>query len=146
MKTAFLALFLSTTAFADTCFTRTAELQTNQVSIARDYCFEKTSIELVSRMQNVGSVMVTMTKDGITQSFKTIATRSSVRQDEWYFGIDRKFVGGNCDSSWEVVSTGTFKLVGETPVIFNVDAELRYTNDNCHSAPRAVQQISFEKI
>lgn len=142
----FLCALFSLSAFATSpCFTRNSELQTNQVTLAREICI--TAIQIAA---NSASATVSFTRDGQAATQTLSLTQWGVPRADgtvaYRVPLEKNTFGGrNCDTGWEVESHATLVVAkgARKAHVESVTAGLDYTNDNCHMGWMTVQQLKY---
>ncbi len=149
MKYAFLALMLSFSAYASTtCFVRTVELNTKEVSLARELCFD--DVELNLDFFGTSLANVRFSNDG-QRALKVVALKNGKDLGNgsvaFAFAADSQTNGGFCSEMWQADAFATLvvKRDGSQAYVVAVDGEVTYSYDMCHSSMRTQQEFSFEK-
>lgn len=149
MKTALVAtLFLSFGAFADTCYVRNVDVMTNEVSLAKEICVT----DIAMKLDTFGSSKATIsyTLDGEAKSKSVDLVRPIERRDgQLMFGVyylESNSEGGWCSDTTTAETSGWLVMNrdGSNARLEEVEGEIRYTNDNCHSDGRVLQTIKYE--
>ncbi len=152
MKIALLALLISAPVFANTtCFTRDVEIRTNQVSLSRELCFG--DVELQLDIFSPSKALVRFSVDGNrAMRTKTVELRNGRDLGNgtiaFKFNVESKSVGGSCGDTWQATSEATLVVQrdGSSAVIQDVNAEVAYSSDNCHSDMRTQQELSYRRL
>lgn len=149
MKSAlFLSLFISFSAFAETCYVRNAELITNEVSLAREICIGNIDINL--NHFGKSAALIHYTLDGVSKTKSIDLVRPIERRDgNIMFGVyyfESNGVGGFCGDTTEASTFGWLVLDanGKNPRIEEIKGEVTFSNDNCHSDGRVIQTVKYE--
>lgn len=148
MKAALLLTLVSLPAFAvPTCFTRDAELNTNRVSLAREYCVS--DIRVVLSGARDGRAELTLIRDGVQQRREFIllpASGGAPGTTAFSLRLDQDYKGGACDYTWEAAVYGRLLVKAGSPnEIESLHGEVTFTTDNCHGGNYTEQNITFTK-
>ncbi len=149
MRLAFFALILSANTFAANCFTRTVELETNLVSLAREICLDSIQLELDYFGASKATVKITM--DGKAQERKFSLNNGTLRADGsrlYVVSLNGSSVGGSCDEYWETKALASIVISkdAKSAVMENVKGEVYYSWDQCHSNTDLKQSFFYTKI
>ena len=148
MKLVVLALILSGQAMAQTCFTRTVELETNEVTLAREICFEAINLDL--DYFGGSKAKVKLTADGIAAEKEFSLNAGRVRADGsrlYEVVVSGQSEGGFCDDFWQTEATASIVISkdAKTVAVENVKGELFYSWDQCHSDTDLKQSFDYAK-
>ena len=145
-----IALTLTSSAFAaTTCFVRNTELNTQQVKLARELCFGP--VELQLDVFSTSKALIRFSNDG-NRAVKTVALNNGRDLGNgtltFAFNIENNVAGGGCGDTWVATSTGTLivKRDGSAASVTAVNAELSFSNDNCHSETRTEQSFKYDRL
>ncbi len=149
MKLAFFALILSAQALATTCFTRTVELETNRVSLAREICLN--SIQLDLDYFGASKATVKISTDGKLQERTFSLNNGTLRADGsrlYIVSLNGSSEGGFCSEYWETKALASIVISkdAKTAVMENVKGEVYYSWDQCHSNTDLKQSFFYTKI
>lgn len=148
MKVVVLAMILSGQAMAQTCFTRTVELETNEVSLAREICIE--SIDLDLDYFGGSKAKMKITADGVPaeKEFSLNSGRARVDGARLYeVVVSGNSEGGFCDDFWQSEATASIVISKDAKTISvgNIKGELFYSYDYCHSDTDLKQSFDYTK-
>lgn len=151
MKTALIAsLFLSFGAFANTCYVRNVDLVTKEVTLAKEICVTDIKMKLDTFGNSKATVEYTL--DGEAKSKAIDLVRPIERRDgQLMFGVyylESNTEGGWCSdmTSAEVSAWLVMNRDGSNARLEEVEGEVRFTNDNCHSNGETLQTIKYEVV
>ncbi|MBY0517201.1 MAG: hypothetical protein K2P81_09845 [Bacteriovoracaceae bacterium] len=149
MKFAFLALVLSFSALAETtCFVRTVELNTKEVTMAQELCFG--DVELNLDVFGTSKATIRFSNDGL-RALKVVDLKNGTDLGNgsmaFNFVADSHTNGGFCSEMWQAdaIATLVVKRDGTSAYVAAVNGEVSYSYDMCHSSMRTQQELSFEK-
>ena len=149
MKALFLALLFTTPALADTtCFVRTTELSTQEVTLARELCFGAVELEL--DVFATSKALIRYSVDG-NRAFKKVDLRYGRDLGDgtlaFEFTVESNTEGGYCGDTWEASSTGRLvvKRDGSSASVVGVSGDVSFSNDNCHSGMQTVQELKYDR-
>lgn len=151
MKLALIAsMFLSFSAFAGTCYVRNADLVTKEVTLAKEICINDILVTLGSFGQSKATISYTL--DGEAKEKSVELVRPIERRDgALLFGVyylESNSEGGWCSDTTEA-STSAWLVMnkdGSNARVEEIEADVTYTNDNCHSNGRVLQTIKYEAV
>ena len=148
MKTAlFASLFLSFIAFAGTCYVRNVDLVTNEVSLAKEICINDIMVTLGNFGQS--KALISYTLDGVAKEKSVELVRPIERRDgAVMFGVyylESDSEGGFCSDTTEASTSGWLVMNrdGSNARVEEIEADVTYSNDNCHSNGRTLQTIKY---
>lgn len=149
MKTAlFASLFLSFSAFANTCYVRNVELVRNEVTLAKEICINDIKIKLDNFGKSQAVVSYTLdgsAKDKAVELVRPIERRDGALMFGLYY-LESNTDGGFCGDTVEA-STSAWLVMnrdGSNARVEEIEGEVTYSNDNCHSNGRVLQTIKYE--
>lgn len=149
MKTALIAsLLLSFSAFAETCYVRNVDLVTTEVSLAREICIGDINITLDSFGKS--QAVVNYTLDGSPKNKAVELVRPIERRDgALMFGLyylESNSEGGFCSETTEANTSGWLVMNrdGSNARVEEIEGEVTYSYDNCHSNGSTLQTIKYE--
>lgn len=148
MKLAFVALILSAQSYANTCFTRPVELETNRVTLAREICLDSIKLEL--DYFGASKAIVKITTDGTAQERSFSLNNGKVRADGsrlFVVSLNGTRAGGSCSEFWETKALASIVISKDAKVaeLENVKGELYYSWDQCHDQVDLKQSFFYTK-
>jgi len=150
MKIALFACLFSLSALADTtCFTRTTEIETTEVSLGRTICFGEVEVQL--DLLNESKVLLRYSIDE-NRGFKTATLRYATPRADgtiaYQVVMESNTAGGFCGDTWEATSNATIvmKRDGTQAKVEALTGETSYSSDNCHSGFQVVQELQYSQI
>lgn len=150
MKTALIALLISFSAMAETtCFTRSTEIETSEITLGRTLCFG--DVEVQVDMLSAHKAILRYSIDE-NRNFKTVDLKNGVARGDgtvvYQVNIESNESGGYCGDTWSATSMATIviKRNGTMPIIESLEGEIGYSSDNCHSSMRSVQKLQYTLI
>lgn len=143
----FIAVLFAFNANALTCFTRTNDLQTTQVTLAKELCFAAPELELNYFEDSYALLRYSI--DGERAFRKAVLKGKFNAQGNYVVNIviENNNEGGSCDEYFEANSVLTLEVSkdGKVANITNLKGEVRYTYDICHDRPEVTQTIQYKK-
>ncbi len=150
MKWSLLALVLSFSAQAATCFQREVELETTKVTMAKVVCI--TDIKITIDPFKDSKAVVSYTLDGVAKTREQKIYMPIERRDGRYgiyFGyLEQNIEGGFCSETIDAKITAMLVMdrSGANAEVESVEGSVTETYDNCHSDGQEIQSIEFKKI
>jgi len=148
MKLALFALLFSFSSLASTCFTRPVDLETNEISLAREICVD--SIKLDLDYFGSSKATVKMNLDGKIVERNFSLNNGQLRADGsrlYVVELESRDTGFSCSEMWEVKALASVVLNSDASkaVVENVKGELYYSWDHCHSNMDLKQSFFYNK-
>lgn len=133
---------------AETCFTRTTSIQTNEVTLASTLCFAKPELELNYFEDSYALLRYSI--DG-QRAFKRAKLSGKFNNAGKYMvevSIEKNSEGGFCDRYFEANSSLTLSVAkdGSSAEVIGLKGEILYTYDQCHDQPDVQQVIDYTKL
>ena len=149
MKFTLLSLLLSFSAFAETtCFTRTTEIETSEVALARTLCFGDVEVQMNMVAGNKVALRYSLDEN---RAFKTAPLLYGQNRADgtvaFRVNLEETITGGFCGDTWSATSIATIVMQrdGTLAKIEGIAGEIGFSGDNCHSSERVVQELSYKK-
>lgn len=150
MKTAFLLFLLSFSAVAADCYVRSAEVETNEVTLSKEICIE--DIKLDIQMFGKKTALISYTLDGVAKEKEVNLSMPIERNDGrvifFVYDLENNYTGGWCSDMVEgsIEADLIMNKDGSEVVLENITGKIASTNDNCHSETREIQSIPYVKV
>ena len=150
MKTAILMTLLSfsATAVAADCYTRSVDLVTNEVSLAREICIEEIAMNL--DVFGKSSALIKYTLDGKEASKEVSLLRPIQRRDGKYLfivsNLQRNSRGGGCSELTEASIDAVLVMNKDASgaMLEEIEGSVSTTWDSCHDTPREIQKFNYK--
>ena len=150
MKWSLLALLLSFSAQATTCFVRDVELETDKVTMAKEICINDIKITIDPFKDSKATIGYTL--DGIPKT-KVLRIYMPIERGDGRYGtlvesLEYDTNGGLCSEKTDAKVMGMLVMdrSGDRPEIEVIEGKVTYTSDSCHSTLREIQSLAFRKI
>ena len=150
MKALLLASLVSFSAMASECYVRTADLVTNEVTLAKEICINDIGLKLEAFGNSKATIAYTL--DGVVKE-KVIALNNPIelRSGKVLFlvwGLESNFAGGWCSDTTEAAINASLEMNkdGTDVVLTEIKGSVSTTNDNCHSDAREIQSLDYKLI
>ncbi len=148
MKLALFVLILSVNSWAETCFTRPVELETNRVTLAREICLKSIDLELDYFGNSKATVKIST--DGVSQERSFSLNTGKLRADGsrlYVVSLNGTNDGGFCSEYWETKALASIVISQDAKmaVMENVKGEVYYSWDQCHSDTDLKQSFFYTK-
>jgi len=150
MKTAILVALMSFSAVASECYVRTVEIESTEVTMAKEICIEGIEVKAVVTGKN--TAVINYTLDGVSKSLTQNLTYPVDRRDGtvMFFlnSLESNYTGGYCGD----MTLATIEAVlvmnrdGSNARLEDLKGSVGFTNDNCHSDTREIQAVPFVKV
>ena len=150
MKTTLLAFLVSFSAMASECYVRTADLVTNEVSLAKELCINGVDLKLEVFGNSKATIKYTL--DGVEANKEVRLSNPIERRDGkvlfLVFGLQSDFEGGGCSESTEASIDASLVMNkdGSGAVVEEIKGSVSTSYDNCHSGMDEIQSIPYSKI
>jgi hypothetical protein len=150
MKTAILSVFLSFSALASTeCYLRTEELSTTEVKMAKEVCIQGIELKLVTVGKSQAFIKYTL--DGVNKVKQMDLSTSSAGPDgkvRLLANLESNASNWGCHDVTMAFINGELSMNrdGSNPVLSNIEGEVVFTPDVCHSPTEEIQTLPFVKV
>ena len=150
MKTAIFALLVSFSAMASECYVRTADLVSNEVTIAKEICINGIDLKLQGYGSNMAQIKYSL--DGVAKEMTVNLTYPvelrNGRVLYFFQPLESDIEGGGCGDTVvaEINARLSMNKDGSDAKLEEIKGSVLTTNDNCHFDPREIQSIDYKLI